>query len=263
MSVLVLRLAGPLQSWGSSARFARRTTETAPTKSGVIGLLASALGRGRTDAVNDLAELRFAVRIDQRGTRLRDFHTAHHADTDKAMPVSERFYLADAVFVAALAGDSHLIRSLDHAVRAPVYMPYLGRRSCPPQGPVELGVRDGDDPVRTLRGEPWRAAEFHQRTRWREDTVHLTVLADSTTGGTLGAALRDQPLSFDPAHRRYALRNVDSTTVAVTNPHHRPERKPRRVAVAEPPIPGHAPESLLSELQPTSFSPSTDSHPCT
>ncbi|HLU98199.1 MAG TPA: CRISPR-associated protein Cas5, partial [Thermobifida alba] len=39
MSVLALLLAGPLQAWGASARFARRTTEHAPTKSGVIGLL--------------------------------------------------------------------------------------------------------------------------------------------------------------------------------------------------------------------------------
>lgn len=103
MSVLTLRLAGPLQSWGSSARFARRTTETAPTKSGVVGMLAAALGRDRTADLSDLAALGFAVRIDQSGTRVRDFQTAHHADTDKAMPVSERFYLADAVFVAAVA----------------------------------------------------------------------------------------------------------------------------------------------------------------
>lgn len=47
MTVLLLRLAGPLQSWGSAARFARRGTENAPTKSGVLGLLAAAEGRPR------------------------------------------------------------------------------------------------------------------------------------------------------------------------------------------------------------------------
>ena len=42
MSVLLLQLAGPLQSWGAASRFARRSTENAPTKSGLVGLLAAA-----------------------------------------------------------------------------------------------------------------------------------------------------------------------------------------------------------------------------
>lgn len=76
-SVLVLRLAGPMQSWGSSSRFTRRSTEAFPTKSALVGLLAAAQGRRRSDPIEDLAELRFAVRVDQPGQLLRDFHTAH------------------------------------------------------------------------------------------------------------------------------------------------------------------------------------------
>ncbi|MQS09839.1 type I-E CRISPR-associated protein Cas5/CasD, partial [Streptomyces alkaliphilus] len=129
MSVLLLQLAGPLQSWGATARFARRTTENAPTKSGVLGLLAAAQGRDRTADLTDLAALRFGVRLDQPGTRLRDYQTAQHADTGKSMPVSERFYLADAVFVAGLEGDHELLAALHRALRRPVYPPYLGRRS--------------------------------------------------------------------------------------------------------------------------------------
>ncbi len=106
--VLVLRLAGPLQSWGASSRFTRRTTESAPTKSGVVGLLAGAVGieRGDDTRLAPLAALRFGVRIDQPGTRIRDFHTAHHGVTGASMPLSERFYLADAVFVAAVEGST-------------------------------------------------------------------------------------------------------------------------------------------------------------
>lgn len=73
MSVLLLRLAGPMQAWGDSARFVRRTTRHEPTKSGVVGLLASALGRGREESVEDLAQLEMGVRADQPGTLLRDF----------------------------------------------------------------------------------------------------------------------------------------------------------------------------------------------
>ena len=77
MSLLLLRLAGPLQSWGSASRFARRDTEREPTKSGVLGLLAAAQGRRRTDSIEDLLDLTFGVRVDQPGAVLQDFHTAH------------------------------------------------------------------------------------------------------------------------------------------------------------------------------------------
>ncbi|MFI7179241.1 type I-E CRISPR-associated protein Cas5/CasD [Streptomyces spororaveus] len=251
MSVLTLRLAGPLQSWGSSARFARRTTETAPTKSGVIGLLAAAQGRDRTADLTDLAALSFAVRIDQAGTRLRDFQTARHAVTGKPMPVSERFYLADAVFVAAVAGDDGLIHSLHDAVRAPVYLPFLGRRSCPPQGPIDLGTRSGHDPVTALRDEMWQAAEWHQKRHRRNAFVTLPLLSESAGDGPLGAVLRDQPLSFAPTQRRYALRNVISTTLDVPNRHYQPSQRPNSTAKPVP-VSRHNPEALLTPLPPQS-----------
>ncbi|MFF4583731.1 type I-E CRISPR-associated protein Cas5/CasD [Streptomyces sp. NPDC001373] len=253
MSILLLRLAGPLQSWGSSARFARRTTETAPTKSGVIGMLAAALGRDRTDDLSDLAALSFAVRIDQPGTRLRDFQTARHADTGKPMPVSERFYLADAVFLAAVAGGEELIRTLHTAVQAPVYLPYLGRRSCPPQGPLDLGTREGDDAVAALRHEPWHAADWHQRRHSKQALVPLQLLAETTGDAPLGTTVRDQPVTFAPDHRRYALRNVVSTFVDVQNPHFRPEnpdakkQSSRALTVSR-----HSPEAHLALLSPQS-----------
>ncbi|MFE7670701.1 type I-E CRISPR-associated protein Cas5/CasD [Streptomyces albidoflavus] len=216
-SVLTLRLAGPLQSWGAASRFVRRTTERAPTKSGVVGLLAAAQGRARTADISDLSALTFAVRMDQPGTRVRDFQTAHHGDTRKSMPVSERFYLSDAVFVAAVEGDEELIDSLYTAVRAPTYLPFLGRRSCPPSGPIDLGVRRGGL-LRALRNEPWQASAWFQRRRAHERKVELEVIADLPASGGPGDALRDQPLSFDPRHRRYGTRTIWSTSVTVANP---------------------------------------------
>ncbi|MFI6288351.1 type I-E CRISPR-associated protein Cas5/CasD [Streptomyces sp. NPDC051018] len=220
MSVLLLRLAGPLQAWGSSARFVRRTTEPAPTKSGVIGMLASAAGIDRADdgALARLAELRFGVRIDQPGTRVRDFQTAHHAVTGKSMPLSERFYLADAVFVAALEGDPDHLTALHTALRAPAYPLFLGRRSCPPDLPPEIGIRD-TGLQQALRDEPWHAARWYQRLRRTDTAVALTVLSEPGPGEQPGGdTLRDQPLSFSPAHRRHTLRSVITTTVKVPNP---------------------------------------------
>jgi CRISPR-associated protein Cas5/CasD subtype I-E len=74
-AVLVLRLAGPLQSWGLRSSFNRRETNAEPTKSGVLGLLAAAAGMSREDPLDDLIPLRLGVRVDQTGTLLRDYHT--------------------------------------------------------------------------------------------------------------------------------------------------------------------------------------------
>ncbi|MFC9295720.1 type I-E CRISPR-associated protein Cas5/CasD [Streptomyces sp. NPDC057011] len=73
--VLLVRLAAPLQSWGAVSRFSHRDTHSRPTKSAVIGLCAAALGRDRTDPVDDLAGLVFGVRADHPGTPVRDYHT--------------------------------------------------------------------------------------------------------------------------------------------------------------------------------------------
>ena len=78
MSVLLLRLAGPMQSWGTQSRFTVRDTGLEPSKSGVVGLLCSAMGSPRDDeaTVLRLAQCRMGVRVDREGILSRDFHTA-------------------------------------------------------------------------------------------------------------------------------------------------------------------------------------------
>ncbi|MFD5557454.1 type I-E CRISPR-associated protein Cas5/CasD [Streptomyces sp. NPDC127068] len=81
--VLLIRLAAPLQSWGVTGRFWQRDTHSRPTKSGVIGLCAAALGLPREappedpghDPLGELAPLFFGVRADHPGKPVRDYHT--------------------------------------------------------------------------------------------------------------------------------------------------------------------------------------------
>ena len=217
MATLALRLAAPLQAWGSRSRFVRRETEHAPTKSGVIGLLAAARGLRRTDELTEFFGLRFGVRLDQPGRLVTDFQTARSLDGRRLMPLSYRYYLADAVFLAAIEGDLELLQGLEHALRRPAFPLYLGRRSCPPAGPISLGVK-ADLPLRdVLKEEPWLASRWYQR-RSRSTRVRLAVVRDAEPGDEKVETVRDEPLSFDPSRREYGWRTVHHDETYVDNP---------------------------------------------
>lgn len=224
MSVLVLRLRGPMQAWGSRSRFTRRETEPLPTRSGIIGLLAAAQGRRRTDPIEDMADLRFAVRLDQAGQLMRDFQTAQTFD-GKSMPLSHRYYLSDAAFTAYVAGDPSLVGALAEAIRRPRFPLYLGRRSCPPSQPLFVNVDDGDLDV-VIERTPWQASAAHQRRSRHQSEVSLMVQADAVAFPDLAVRreLMDEPISFDPSLRRYGSRAVVEFEVTVPNPSHQPEK---------------------------------------
>jgi CRISPR system Cascade subunit CasD len=146
MATLLLRLQGPMQSWGTTSRFDERETQLEPSKSGVIGLMCAALGRDRAEPVDDLAAMRMGVRVDREGIPMRDYQTATgvliaasgKADHERTV-VSPRFYLSDATFLVGLEGeDLSLLTRLHEAVLHPVWPLALGRRSFVPGCPVYL-----------------------------------------------------------------------------------------------------------------------------
>lgn len=216
MTVLLLRLAGPMQSWGIDSRFARRETLRHPTKSGVLGLLAAAQGLRRTDPLQDLMGLSFGVRVDQPGVLMSDFHTAHDRRSGASMPLSTRYYLADAVFVAAVEGPDGLMETLDHAVRHPKFPLFLGRRSCPVSGQISLGVHTGKL-ADVLADCEWQAAGWYRKQTVREVPLPIYLDADEAPGSPV-VAMPDDPISFDPRRRLHGWRNVAQTTVSKPNP---------------------------------------------
>lgn len=215
-STLLMRFAGPMQAWGDSSRFNHRHTREAPTKSGVLGLLAAASGRRRTDPIEDLIGLRFGVRTDQPGTVMRDFQTEIDWRTSKAHPLTHRYYLADAVFVAGVEGPPELLQTLRRALLQPAYPLYLGRRACPPSGRFVLGLRQLAL-IEALRTEPWQASRWHRRKQ--PPMVELAIARDCMPGETPHESSRDTPLSFDPTFRQYGWRDVvHEKTQAFENP---------------------------------------------
>lgn len=203
MSTLLLRLTAPLQSWGVDAKFDRRGTERIPTKSGVIGLIAAALGRRRNETIDDLSALHFGVRVDREGTLLRDYHTAK---SEKSAYVTHRYFLSDAIFLVGLEGDEKLLSGVEQALGRPVFPLFLGRRSCPPEGRVSLGIRMGKTLLEALREEPWLVSDWAKKREVPQ--VRLRIVTDAGKENTTAYFQRDVPVSFNQTHRRFGFRRI-------------------------------------------------------
>lgn len=209
MSTLLLRLAAPMQSWGVSSKFNRRMTNPEPTRSGIIGMIAAAMGLSREDSLEQFKPLKMGVRVDQPGIMQRDFQMAHREKANGIKEqswVTDRYYINDAVFLVALEGNETLLKSIEEAMQHPVYPLFLGRRSCPPTVPLLLGVREGSL-KETLTQEPWQAASWYQKkANWRK-IQFLEIIRDADPGED-GYPVRDVPKSFSQKRRLYEFRNV-------------------------------------------------------
>ena len=201
MSTLLLRLAAPLQSYGTDSKFDKRMTGKEPSKSAVVGLLAAALGRKREESLEDLTQLHFGVRVDQEGTLLRDLHTAKSAKTSY---LTFRYYLSDAIFLVGVESeDAAFLQSLEDAIHHPAFPLYLGRRSCPPTLPLSLGIRNL--PLEeALKKEPWLA-----KKRGKEEKSSLLRILLDAPDMTYGKQ-RDFPISFSSECREMTYRGIRS-----------------------------------------------------
>lgn len=225
---LLLRLAGPMQSWGTNSRFKIRDTGLEPSKSGVIGLLCAALGKPRDETHPDnfdqptletLAALRMGVRVNCEGVIRRDYQTAggeHRlrqsygvAKADQSRPetvTSERFYLADADFLVGLeSNDEALLLQLNAAIEHPRWQLFLGRKSFVPHWPISIPNRQGVQLNNNL--------EVALRFDWPKDDQgkalqSLRCVIEVTADHPRAEKRIDWPLSFDSAARQFRPRYV-------------------------------------------------------
>lgn len=210
MATLLLRLAGPMQSWGTASRFDNRDTGKEPSKSGVIGLLASAMGIGRENwkDLEPLTRLAMGVRHDRPGIPKYDYQTAQKiisADRSKIheTAVTRRDYLADAVFLVGLESpDKFLLAGLDAALRNPKWPLFLGRKSYVPSEPVSIENGLLDLPLRDAIAKwPWLSTE----RKWETKPDKLLLSLESPDGS--GTLKMDQLLSSF-GERRFGARFV-------------------------------------------------------
>tara|TARA_B110001469_G_C9648333_1_gene329278 strand:+ start:6785 stop:7468 length:684 start_codon:yes stop_codon:yes gene_type:complete len=163
-NALAIYLDGPMQSWGVASRFQHRESESLPTKSGVLGLVAAAMGIDKhatdeAEQLKPLAALRFSVfrAFPENGKRphqrLSDFHTVGggYDKTDPrgrlSMPhkasggpfgtvITHRTYLTDARFIAVLEGDAAVLAHCASALENPHWGVWFGRKTCLPAAPL-------------------------------------------------------------------------------------------------------------------------------
>lgn len=214
MPTLLLRLSGPMQSWGTTSRFDERDSQLEPSKSGVLGLICAAMGRDRAEPVEDLARLKMGVRVDREGLLMRDYQTATgvmsaagKVDMGRTV-ISPRYYLSDAAFLVGLeGGDRSLLEQIHGALHAPVWPLALGRRSFPLGEPAWLKNGLHDETLRAaLLAYPRIVAA---RQEHRDSPIRLILEHES-----VGAVRLDQPVA-PFAQRRFGPRYVVSESIHV------------------------------------------------
>ncbi len=217
---LALLLDGPMQSWGHASRFERRTTALHPTRSGVLGLIAAAMGINKhaPDEADQLA--RFAVlrittlkldKWERRGRelpiqRLEDYHTvtgirrASGKEDKDATVQTYRHYLLDARFGVLLEGPVKLLKEIADALQNPCWGVWLGRKCCLPSSPV-LAAPLGERTV------VWRHLLVRAGYRGEESEEQFDRVIEVSVADSGADMIEDTPVGFGkPIGERHAPR---------------------------------------------------------
>lgn len=213
---LLLYLDAPMQAWGYSSRFNRRTSASWPVKSGIIGMLCAALGMERDDeaGIARLAALSMTVyTLKNTGRRLVDWHTVGGGYNPKTQRqnmsnkagggtpdtvLTDREYLLDCKFGIILSGDGGLAEECAQALENPKWGVWFGRKSCPPAERVCAGVFESCEAAQTCLREIARQKSCGINN-WR-----VVREADSFEDGT--DSVMDLPLNF--ATREFQTRRI-------------------------------------------------------
>ncbi|MCE7935137.1 MAG: type I-E CRISPR-associated protein Cas5/CasD [Chlorobi bacterium CHB2] len=216
MTTLLMRISAPMQSWGVQSRFEIRDTLQEPTKSGIVGLVCAAIGRDRSEPIDDIASLRMGVRVDREGQMRHDFHTAgkdgyYRANGNinkKTSILSTRYYLSDAAFLVGIESEDITLLQKIHTSLANPYWPiFFGRKAFVPGEPIYLndGLQTGAlDEV--LRGYRWKPR--HRQPQPQKLRLVIEDPDNRYKGNDIAIRITrpDYPISFRP--RRFILREM-------------------------------------------------------
>lgn len=208
MKTILLKLAGPMQAYGTSSHFETRHTDFYPSKSAIIGMVAGALGysRDEDEKIRKLNSLDFGVRVDQEGKLSRDYHIARkdkvNGDFERSY-VTNRYYLEDAIFLVAIGSEEqNLMNQIENALKNPYFQLFLGRRSLPPTYDYFLESNDLSV-VENLKNYTWLAKKKYKRSHSNIISIYTdTNLLDSREE----IERQDRVNSFSQKNRNFSYR---------------------------------------------------------
>ncbi len=234
---LLLWLQAPLQSWGHDSKFGRRDTLNFPTKSGVLGLVCSALGAGGeqrellaeflglTQTVLSFVRSRDVGNGERksydRQPLLRDFHMVGSGYDDKdpwatllipktsdgkkavggGAKMTYRYYLQDACFAVVLQVPEAMAAAIAEALQNPAWDVYLGRKNCAPTDFIFRGMSVDEETAST---------QALAIAKEKELLLDFKVLDGEHEGEVL--TLMDVPLQFGE-RKLYRDRRVTAVNV--------------------------------------------------
>ncbi len=227
---LLFTLYGPLQSWGNIAVGEFRSSDSVPTKSAIIGLVAACLGFQREEEglVALQRSARILVRVDRSPGRLTDFHTAQVPGAQRntryltrseelsapelhTVAPSRREYLTDGVFSVALWSDHPAPVALENvrdALLNPVFVPYLGRKSCPLAVPLSPSLIEATSALAAI-GQYYPSRKWFPGSFLLERGAEVLVFSDDSplSGVTVDryTVRRDQPIAL--TDRQFDIRS--------------------------------------------------------
>lgn len=220
MRFLLFTIYAPMGAFGEVAVGERRPSWTRPGRSAVLGLVAAAQGRGRTDeaAHRELeASLYYAVRTDAPGRPFIDYHTAQTPSARAGRVfatrrdelesgtlntvLSRREWRTDACFTVALwpRPDARVdLEAMAESLRRPRFVLYVGRKAAPPGLPFDPAVIDAATFLEALDNRERNEEEAAVLERIRRDgAAHGEVAWDEDAPGA--------PANFRVEPRRHAV----------------------------------------------------------
>ena len=167
---LFFHLTGPMAGWGGEGAIGDiRKSDTHPSKSAIVGILAASLGIDRSDTELQTClfnDYDYVVTSKEPVKKISDFHTIQTGSTDSIRSkspveeycrrfelkskypveiVSRREYICNgfySVFVISKDGCRFSLEEIKDALEHPHYIPYLGRKSCALSFPMCPGITD-------------------------------------------------------------------------------------------------------------------------
>ena len=224
LKTLLLKFAGPLQSWGTDSKFETRYTDFYPSKSAVIGIIAASFGyrRDEDEKIKQLNDLDFAVRVDQRGNLLRDYQIATAYKPDGRFErnyVTNRYYLEDAIFVVAIGGEDDFIDKIEQSLKNPYFQTFFGKRSNP-INPDFILDKTNQGVVESLENISWQAGNWYKKDYKNKSRVELEVYIDGDLiKESVSKFRKDRVESFSQKHRQFGYRGEKRYLVTLSEEH--------------------------------------------